>query len=129
MYVGNSHITVKEASCNGTNCCGGSFPLDTHLIATFEKLRSLCGDKAITITSAFRCLTYNRIPQSQGGPGSNDGSQHPKGTALDMKPPEGYTIEEFADLMRIAGFDGIGKYNTFCHGDVRGERVRWDERD
>ena len=26
------------------------------------------------------------------------------------------------------GFDGIGKYDTFVHLDLRGEKARWDER-
>ncbi len=84
----------------------------------------------LDITSAARCYEYNRIPDDDGGPGSNDDSQHPRCNAMDIKifvkekqvPPSQvymYFIGKFKDKY------GIGKYNTFTHIDTRAKKSRW----
>ena len=84
-------------------------------------------DKVIlNINSAARCLEYNRKPISEGGPGSNDQSQHPKARAIDFtisgigsNDVYTYLDERYPDLY------GIGRYNSFTHLDTRTGRARW----
>lgn len=85
----------------------------------------------LVITSAARCYEYNRVPASEGGPGSNDHSQHPRCNAIDFKifagdhqiPP----IAVFNHLNAIYENElGVGLYRTFIHIDNRPSRHRWD---
>lgn len=87
-------------------------------------------DKVVLkITSAARCYEYNRIPEDQGGPGSSDGSQHPRCSAIDHKifvngrqiPPA-----EVADYYDRNYEDscGIKAYNSFTHFDTRASKWR-----
>ena len=84
----------------------------------------------LTITSAARCYEYNRIPDKDGGPGSNDESQHPRCSAMDIKI---FTDSVQVPTKKVADyFDhnyptscGIGVYKTFTHIDSRSEKARW----
>jgi hypothetical protein len=83
----------------------------------------------LTITSGARCYEYNRIPESEGGPGSTDGSQHPRCSAIDGKifignsqiPPKevfDYFDGQYPDAC------GIKAYNSFTHFDTRASKWR-----
>lgn len=95
--------------------------VDPSLIQKLQELRDRIG-KPIHINSAYRTAAHNRAV------GGVKDSQHPKGTAADLHCPDGLTIDQFAAHCEAVGFDGIGKYHTFVHVDVRGYSARWDER-
>lgn len=104
------HVNAREfaCNCNHDHC---RFTLYSEvLIERFEELRYNCGSKPITITSAFRCHDWNRDPAVGGLPKS----KHIYGLALDMLPPEGMSVNEFAK--RAWGFfDVVIAYKKFIH--------------
>lgn len=101
--------------------CKCSYPectltyVDDDLVYKLEKKRVRWGE-AIHLLSGFRCTRHN---QAVGG---KAGSQHLQGKAADVrvdkKPPH-----EVAD--DCEDFDGLGRYESFTHVDVRGYRARW----
>lgn len=84
----------------------------------------------LKITSAARCYGYNRQPAHLGGAGSNDESQHPRCSAMDIKlfvngnfiKPD-YVAEYFDE--KYPDTYGIGNYKTFTHIDTRAIKARW----
>lgn len=134
----SQHFARHEFACQDGECrhCGGSAPVDSRLIEVLEVARARIG-KPFVINSGFRCLVWNRTPRERGGPGSHDKSQHPRGTAADIRAIDGMTIGALADvlgdaLVEVLGGEGggIGKYNWGVHVDVRkGQQVtHWDSR-
>lgn len=123
------NISRHELACN----CGCGFSsMDWE---TIEVVQDVCDhfanilgvDKVVlNITSAARCYAYNRLPSSEGGPGSNDKSQHPKACALDFQivgvSPK--AIYEYLNH-KYPNKYGIGEYTTFIHFDSRSYRARW----
>lgn len=91
------------------------------LVQKLQQLRERIG-RPIHINSAYRTPEHNKAI------GGAKNSEHPKGTAADLDCPEGMSIDQFAAECEAVGFDGIGKYHTFVHVDVRGYKARWDER-
>lgn len=122
----SAHFNRSEFACNGVNCCGGSAPIDAELIDALELLREYVGGP-LHINCGFRCLTHNRTL------GSQDDSQHPLGLAADVAVPDGFTVEQFAEIAeQVNAFadGGIGRYPTrgFIHVDVRHDGpVRWSK--
>lgn len=95
--------------------------IDSELVAKLEKLRERIG-QPIRINSGYRTPEHNKAV------GGSYNSQHMKGVAVDIDLPQGLTIDELANMAEAIGFDGIGKYYTFVHLDVRGYHAHWDER-
>lgn len=95
--------------------------LDPVLLVKLQALRDRVG-VPLQINSGYRTRKHN---QEVGGV---DDSEHCEGRASDVKCPAGMTIDEFAGHCEAVGFDGIGKYDTFIHVDVRGKKARWDYR-
>ena len=97
--------------------------VDEKLVDKLQKLRSEVG-KPLIINSAYRTPEHNK---SVGGV---DNSQHLKGTAVDVGLHNlPYNADDMEKLAEDIGFNGIGKYNTFIHLDVRSnEQARWDNR-
>lgn len=83
------------------------------------------------LTSAARCYVYNRMPEEEGGAGSNDNSQHPRANAIDFKLflPDGMPIDPklvYAYLdNKYPNSLGLGSYVTFTHVDTRPIKARW----
>jgi uncharacterized protein YcbK (DUF882 family) len=81
----------------------------------------------ITINSSYRCVEHNR---SVGG---SKTSQHLLGKAADITI-KGFTPDEVADeiegLVKCGAvkIGGLGRYNNFCHIDIRNAHARWDNR-
>ena len=128
------NFNTYEFRCRGHEkglCdCGGSAPVDRTLALALQALRDDMG-VPLTVSSGFRCLAYNRVPVSEGGPGSNDESQHPKGKAADIVIPAMWTPDRMFDhANRVIAFKygGIGVYDGFLHLDIREVKARWDER-
>jgi uncharacterized protein YcbK (DUF882 family) len=103
--------------------------IDEKLIDKLESLRDriskkLNRDVPLIINSGYRTSEYNKKV------GGAENSFHMKGMAadIDVAGIARITIDEFAELAEEEGFEGIGKYNTFVHVDVRGSKARWDNR-
>tara|TARA_R110000823_G_scaffold201784_1_gene332642 strand:+ start:15444 stop:15791 length:348 start_codon:yes stop_codon:yes gene_type:complete len=112
----SQNFSREEFACN---CgCGGD-TVDYETILVLEDVRAHFKEP-VTINSAYRCLEYNR------GIGSNDGSQHPKGRAVDIVVKNNsprvvhfYLCEKYKDKY------GIGGYDIFTHIDTRSTMARW----
>ncbi len=114
------HLTWKELACKDGTPYPQRFIDDGRIFKVaqmFEAIRLLCGEKPITILSAYRSPAHNRKI------GGARYSQHMYGRALDLKPPKGMSVEMFYSLIRSAsesmGIGGMGLYNTFVHVDIR----------
>ena len=94
-----------------------------------QVLRDFVGS-SITVNSAYRCKDYNhRI-------GGASRSQHILGKASDIVV-KGFTPDEVFDIVQnlrrnpmLKGvlFQGLGRYNTFTHLDIRNKYTTWDNR-
>lgn len=115
----SAHFSKKEFACK---CGCGECDVDPELVAKLEKFRELCGNKPMHINSAKRCKRHNKAV------GGSPNSQHLPGKAADVRKILGVTIDQMAKYAEQAGFDGIGKYDSFVHVDVRGTKARWDYR-
>jgi uncharacterized protein YcbK (DUF882 family) len=115
----SEHFSKKEFACK---CgCGFADP-DPELVSKLERLRELCGNKPLHINSACRCEKHNKAV------GGSPKSQHLLGKAADVRKLLGMSIDEMARKAEQAGFTGIGRYDSFIHVDVRGQRAHWDYR-
>ena len=70
--------------------------------------------RKFTVTCGYRC------PKHNAEVGGVPNSQHTLGTACDIYC-NNLSVDELAELARVAGFDGIGRYykQEFVHVDVR----------
>ena len=123
------NFSMHEFECR----CGCKMPKEVQanikkLALQLQFLRTRIGS-SIKITSAYRCLSHNRMI------GSNDSSQHPKGKAADIQvktfsPHYVHTFIEnmIQDVMNNEGvtIKGLGKYNSFTHVDIRESVARWN---
>lgn len=126
-----SNISRHEVACK---CGCGQDTIDFETLTVVQGcvnfFRELEGRPVfIIITSANRCLEYNRKV------GSKDTSQHVKGRAIDfvlytltptsrnyIKPSRVY---EFLNV-RYEGNYGVGNYDNFTHLDTKaGPARRW----
>lgn len=133
----STHFYRHEFACQDGDCphCGGSAPIDMRVIEVLEVARARI-NRPMIINSGFRCLIWNRRPTALGGPGSHDGSQHPRGTAADVRRVPGIETDALAHIFEDALEEvlgrkggGVGKYNWGVHVDVRsGNPIRWDSR-
>jgi uncharacterized protein YcbK (DUF882 family) len=115
----SKHLSWGELACND----GTPYPEEwrttraVQLAEIFEMIRTICGNKSITVLSAFRTPAWNK---KVGGAVS---SQHLLGKALDLKHTT-LTNDEFYKLIRnlplkATKIRGIGRYTTFVHVDIR----------
>lgn len=108
---------------------GSEMPIDVQLniaelAVQLEIIRSHF-NAPVHINSAYRSLEYNRSI------GSNDSSQHVLGRAADItikgvSPDDVADAIEFLITTGMLKEGGVGRYNTFTHYDIRGERARWN---
>lgn len=130
------HLSVSEVSCKCGKC--GLAHIQQELADGFEMLRELVGDELcrdvpIDCSSGFRCTAHNEslIDFLTKKRLSSPFSKHLIGAALDLKTPEGLSVDEFAALAeKVPQFanGGIGIYSWGIHVDVRGWKARWGRR-
>ena len=129
------NISKNEVKCKCGNC-DVTIHKDEEIL---ELVQECCNHYAreegvekvvLIITSAARCYEYNRKPINEGGPGSNDNSQHPRARAIDFKimvrgqqiPPR-RIYDRLCTKYQVKF--GLGLYNSFVHLDSRRSRARW----
>lgn len=113
------HFTWAEAACNH---CGlvPSVAAVRQSAAMMERVRAICGDRPIHVTSWCRCPVYNAAVD--GVPGS----YHLLGLAVDISvtglAPAAVQAALWGhrDIAR-----GLGCYPTFTHVDCRQSRSEW----
>lgn len=115
------HLTLGELACKD----GTSYPprwIESRarpLAAAFERVRTLCGDRPIVVLSAYRTEAHNRLVRGARH------SQHVQGRALDLRPPNGLSVEDLHNRVMAAAVEtgsqirGVGRYPTFVHMDIR----------
>ena len=119
----SENFSVYEFRCGlGRGCSCTTTLIDDKLVEHLQKLRDHFGT-AVTITSAYRCPSYNK---SVGGA---TGSRHTKGQAADIVV-DGVAPAEVAKYAESIGVLGIGLYETakdgyFVHIDTRTTKAFW----
>jgi uncharacterized protein YcbK (DUF882 family) len=119
------NFSREEFDCSD----GSEMPTDVQLniaeLAVQLEIIRAHFNAPIKVNSAYRSLEHNRKI------GSKDTSQHVLGKAADIVV-KGHTPDEVADaidFLIMTGMikeGGVGRYNTFTHYDIRGERARWN---
>lgn len=104
----SAHFSRHEFAC-GCGCGGDT--VDSSTLEALEAIRQHY-DSPVTITSAYRCLEYNRSV------GSTDESQHPRGRAVDFVV-DGVASHDVYDYADSLGLGGVGRYDSFTHIDTR----------
>lgn len=114
----SKNFSVYEFRCGlGRGCNCTTTLIDDKLVDYLQKIRDHFG-KAVTITSAHRCESYNRSIKGAVG------SRHTKGQACDFVI-KGVTPLEIAQYAESIGIKGIGLYDTFVHIDTRAAKSFW----
>lgn len=118
------HFKLSEFQCRDGS---DTVLVDSRLIDALERIRTACGNRAVSIYSGYRTEAYNK--KCGGAPKS----QHLYGTAVDIAVAgvDALRVAEIAETvlasMGIQG--GIGYYpnrtTPFTHVDVRPIRARW----
>lgn len=128
-YQENSKVQLSknfnsyEFRCGlGSPCSCSTILIDDKLVEYLQKIRDHFG-KSITITSAYRCPSYNKSI------GSGTGSYHTKGQAADIVV-NGVSPREVAKYAESIGVKGVGLYETsadghFVHIDTRTTKAFW----
>ncbi len=109
----SKNFWLDEFQCKGENCCGHSVKIDSEVIKLLQKLRKEV-DKAITVTSGYRCIIHNKDVEGQPN------SYHLSGMAADVTVTK-FDIRELARLAKMVGFPTVIVYphQGFIHLDVR----------
>jgi uncharacterized protein YcbK (DUF882 family) len=115
----SNHLSWRELACKDGTPYPEEFKEDGRvydLANSFERIRDLY-EKPIIILSAFRTPEHNRKI------GGARNSLHLEGMALDLRPPKGISTKRFyediRDYAKFIRVQGIGRYNTFVHIDIR----------
>ena len=122
MDLAPFHLSFDELACHDDARTPYPEPWrETRLLrlaALFENLRKHCGDKPLTVLSAYRTPEHNRAV------GGRPRSQHVEGRALDVATPREMSAPEFHDRVRewagtAPDLRGLGYYRWGVHIDVR----------
>lgn len=117
------YICANDFRCGlSRGCSCTTILIDLSLVAYIRRLEDHFGCK-ITITSAYRCPSYN------AGAGGVTKSYHTRGMAIDFVVP-GHSPREAAQYCESIGIKGIGLYETradgyFVHIDTRTVKAFW----
>lgn len=121
----STNFNSYEFRCGlGRGCSCNDTLIDEQLVVWLEQIRAHFGGKKLTITSAYRCPSYNSATS-----GAATGSRHTKGQAVDFVIA-GVTPRAIAAYAESIGIKGIGLYETaadghFVHIDTRTTKSFW----
>jgi len=121
------NFSLKEFECK----CGCETPKSVLenirlLVLELQHIRDIFNEP-IEINSAYRCKEHNNLV------GGSKNSQHLLGKAVDIVV-NNYTpneVQETIIYLRETGcseLNGIGRYSTFTHVDIRNNIGDWDFR-
>ena len=118
----SKNFSVNEFRCGlGRGCSCTTTLIDDQLVKYLQRVRDEF-DAPVTLTSAYRCESYNR---SIGGA---VGSRHSKGQAADIVV-SGVAPLKVAQFLESIGCKGIGLYEgkdgNFVHCDTRTTKSFW----
>lgn len=133
IYI-SKHFKLREFESDDTH----EVIIYPKLIRKLEQLRILVNqflgttNTPLIITSAYRTWDkhvqiYKDLYKDKWREKITKNSIHLTGKAVDLRLPNGITVDKFAKLAQKVGFDGIGKYNWGIHVDIRGEIARWSQ--
>jgi len=120
----STNFNSYEFRCGlGRGCSCNDTLIDEQNVIWLEQIRAHFGRK-ITITSAYRCTSYNSATS-----GAATGSRHTKGQAIDFVV-DGVAPRVVAAYCESIGIKGIGLYETaadghFVHIDTRTTKSFW----
>ena len=117
----SAHFKLSEFKCkDGTAVPAKYYANCQRLMNLLEEIRAACGNRAITVNSGYRTESYNKKVD-----GAKQ-SQHLYAAAADIKVSGKSASEVYKLCDRLVGSrGGVGKYSTFTHVDVRGNKARW----
>ncbi|MBO5918657.1 MAG: peptidoglycan-binding protein [Oscillospiraceae bacterium] len=121
----SEYFSVYEFRCGlGSPCSCPTTLIDDQLVVYLTKIREHFG-APVTITSGYRCPSYNSRPSVGGA----TGSRHTKGQACDIVV-RGVAPRKVAAFAESIGVLGIGLYETggdgyFVHIDTRTTKSFW----
>lgn len=126
-----NNFNLSEFKCKCKNCVMPPTVLyNIKIVAeNLQILRDYVG-VPVRINSAYRCKEHNKAI------GGSSRSQHILGKAADITI-DGFTADEVYDTVQnlrrnpsLKGviFQGLGRYNTFTHLDIRQKYTTWDNR-
>lgn len=119
----SQNFNSYEFRCGlGSPCSCSTVLIDDKLVEYLQNIRDHFG-KSVTITSAYRCPSYNKRI------GGATGSYHSKGMACDIVV-NGVTPREVAKYAESIGVLGVGLYESasdghFVHIDTRTYKSFW----
>lgn len=119
----SKNFNSYEFRCGlGSPCSCSTILIDDKLVEYLQKIRDHFG-KSITITSAYRCPSYNKRI------GGATQSYHSRGMAADIVVGD-VSPREVAKYAESIGIKGIGLYETskdgyFVHIDTRTSKSFW----
>lgn len=118
----SAHFKMEEFKCkDGTQVPTEYYGNCQKLMNMLEEIRTACGNRAITINSGYRTPSYNK---KIGGASK---SQHLYASAADIRVSGMSASEVYKICDKLVGSrGGVGKYSSFTHVDVRGNRARWN---
>lgn len=118
----SAHFKMEEFKCkDGTQVPAEYYGNCQKLMNMLEEIRTACGNRAITINSGYRTPSYNK---KVGGASK---SQHLYASAADIRVSGMSASEVYKICDKLVGSrGGVGKYSSFTHVDVRGNRARWN---
>jgi len=108
------YFYLYEFQCS---CCKRVI-LHSDLLKRLNSLREVI-NRPIYINSGYRCKIENE------GVGGVKGSFHKLGMAVDIRAKD-INILDLAIYAEGVGFNGIGKYKTFLHLDIRDTKYSWE---
>lgn len=116
---GTPHFRLSEFAChNGVAVPSQYYGKVKRLMTELERVRAVW-DKPVTLVSGYRTAAYNA---SCGGATH---SQHLTANAADIQVQGVSPSAVYAKLDAMYPGEGVGKYGTFTHLDLRGYRARW----
>lgn len=112
----SKNFKTTEFDCRCSSC--STTLINSDLVSHLQKIRNHF-KKPVVINSGYRCASHNRRV------GGARYSQHLFGNAADIVV-KGVKPSEVAAYCETLGVNGIGRYRTFTHIDVRGYKARWN---
>jgi peptidoglycan hydrolase-like protein with peptidoglycan-binding domain len=117
----SEHFSLDEFACHdGTPVPPELYGNVQALMDALENIRKAFGNKPVKIVSGYRTLAYNRKIGND-----TDNSQHIQANAADIRISGVSAANVYKILDVMYPNQGLGKYATFTHIDLRGKRARW----